>query len=106
MKNTITLIDNSTGKEFEFDLIECTRGPKAIDFGKLFERTGIFSYDPGYASTAGCRSTISYIDGQNGVLLYRGIPVQDLVAKYNFTDICSFLINDKLPQNEREFKRV
>ena len=56
MKNTITLINNSTGEEFEFDLIECTRGPKAIDFGKLFERTGIFSYDPGYASTAGCRS--------------------------------------------------
>lgn len=104
MKNTVTLIDNSTGKEFEFDLIECTRGPKAIDFGKLFERTGIFSYDPGYGSTAGCRSTISYIDGQNGVLLYRGIPVQDLVAKYNFTDICSLLINDKLPQNERESK--
>ena len=104
MKNTITLINNSTGEEFEFDLIECTRGPKAIDFGKLFERTGIFSYDPGYASTAGCRSTISYIDGTNGVLLYRGIPVQDLVDKYNFTDICSLLINDKLPQNERESK--
>lgn len=104
MKNTITLINNSTGEEFEFDLIECTRGPKAIDFGKLFERTGIFSYDPGYASTAGCRSTISYIDGANGVLLYRGIPVQDLVDKYNFADICSLLINDKLPQNERESK--
>ena len=104
MKNTITLINNSTGEEFEFDLIQCSRGPKAIDFGKLFERTGIFSYDPGYASTAGCRSTISYIDGKNGVLLYRGIPVQDLVAKYNFTDICSLLINDKLPQNERESK--
>ncbi len=104
MKNTITLINNSTGEEFEFDLIECTRGPKAIDFGKLFERTGIFSYDPGYASTAGCRSTISYIDGANGVLLYRGIPVQDLVDKYNFTDICSLLINDRLPQNERESK--
>ena len=102
MKNTVTLINNSTGEEFEFDLIQCSRGPKAIDFGKLFERTGIFSYDPGYASTAGCRSTISYIDGKNGVLLYRGIPVQDLVAKYNFTDICSLLINDKLPQNERE----
>lgn len=104
MKNTVTLINNSTGEEFEFDLIECTRGPKAIDFGKLFERTGIFSYDPGYASTAGCRSTVSYIDGANGVLLYRGIPVQDLVSKYSFMDICSLLINDKLPQNERESK--
>lgn len=104
MKNTITLINNSTGEKFDFDLIECTRGPKAIDFGKLFERTGIFSYDPGYASTAGCKSTISYIDGANGILLYRGIPVQDLVEKYTFTDICNLLINDKLPQNDKESK--
>lgn len=104
MNNTITLINNSTGEKFDFDLIECTRGPKAIDFGKLFERTGIFSYDPGYASTAGCKSTISYIDGANGILLYRGIPVQDLVEKYTFTDICNLLINDKLPQNDRESK--
>lgn len=104
MKNTITLIDNSTGEKFDFDLIDCTRGPKAIDFGKLFERTGIFSYDPGYASTAGCKSTISYIDGANGILLYRGIPVQDLVEKYTFTDICNLLINDKLPQNDTQSK--
>ena len=104
MKNTITLINNSTGEKFDFDLIDCTRGPKAIDFGKLFERTGIFSYDPGYASTAGCKSTISYIDGANGILLYRGIPVQDLVEKYTFTDICNLLINDKLPQNDTQSK--
>lgn len=104
MNNTITLINNSTGEKFDFDLIDCTRGPKAIDFGKLFERTGIFSYDPGYASTAGCKSTISYIDGANGILLYRGIPVQDLVEKYTFTDICNLLINDKLPQNDTQSK--
>lgn len=103
-KNTVTLTNNATGESFDFDLIECTRGPSAIDFGKLFERTGIFSYDPGYASTAGCKSTISYIDGANGVLLYRGIPVQDLVEKYTFTDICSLLINDKLPKSKRESK--
>lgn len=105
-KNTITLINNSTGEKFDFDLIDCTRGPKAIDFGKLFERTGIFSYDPGYGSTAGCRSTISYIDGNNSVLLYRGIPIQDLVAKYNFTDICHLLYSGKLPENERESKEI
>lgn len=103
-KNTVTLINNSTGEKFDFNLIECTRGPKAIDFGKLFETAGIFSYDPGYASTAGCRSTVSYIDGQNGVLLYRGIPIQDLVEKYTFTDICSLLISDELPKDDRESK--
>lgn len=105
-KNTITLINNSTGEKFDFDLIDCTRGPKAIDFTKLFETTGIFSYDPGYASTAGCKSTVSYIDGKNGVLLYRGIPIQDLVSKYRFTDICSLLINNKLPQNDIESKEL
>ena len=103
-KNTVTLINNSTGEKFDFNLIECTRGPKAIDFGKLFETTGIFSYDPGYASTAGCKSTVSYIDGQNGVLLYRGIPLQDLVEKYTFTDICSLLISGNLPKDDKESK--
>lgn len=103
-KNTITLINNSTGEKFDFDLIECTRGPKAIDFSKLFERTNIFSYDPGYGSTAGCKSTISYIDGNNSILLYRGIPIQDLVDKYTFSDICLLLINGELPKNNRESK--
>lgn len=105
-KNTITLTNNATSESFEFDLIECTRGPMAIDFGKLFERTGIFSYDPGYASTAGCRSTISYIDGKNGILLYRGIPVEELVEKYAFTDICNLLICNKLPKDARESKEM
>ncbi|RAX54865.1 citrate (Si)-synthase [Helicobacter sp. 16-1353] len=105
-KNTVTLTNNSTNESFEFDLIECTRGPKAIDFGKLFEKTGIFSYDPGYASTAGCKSTISYIDGKNGVLLYRGIPIQDLVAKYKFTDICSLLISGELPKDSTESAEI
>lgn len=106
MAKTITLINNENGEKYDFDLIDCTRGPKAIDFGKLFERTGIFSYDPGYASTAGCKSTVSYIDGANGVLLYRGIPVQDLVDKYKFSDVCSLLINGKLPQDENESKSL
>ena len=53
---TITLTNNETGEKFDFDLIECKRGPKAVDFSKLFERTNIFSYDPGYGSTAGWKS--------------------------------------------------
>lgn len=99
---TITLINNETGKSYEFDLIDCTRGPKAINFSKLFETTGIFSYDPGYGSTAGCESTISYIDGKKGELLYKGIPIEDLVMHYSFSDICKFLISGDLPKNEQE----
>lgn len=99
---TITLINNETGKSYEFDLIDCTRGPKAIDFSKLFETTGIFSYDPGYGSTAGCESTISYIDGKNGELLYKGVPIEKLVIDYSFSDICKFLISGDLPKNKQE----
>ncbi|RDU52210.1 citrate (Si)-synthase [Helicobacter sp. MIT 00-7814] len=101
---TITLTNNQTNESFEFELIDCNRGPQAVDFSKLFERTNIFSYDPGYGSTAGCKSTISYIDGKNGVLLYKGIPIEELVEKYRFTDVCKLLIADSLPKNETESK--
>ncbi|MCE3036490.1 citrate synthase [Helicobacter sp. faydin-H20] len=99
---SITLINNETGDKFDFDLIDCTRGPKAVDFSKLFETTGIFSYDPGYSSTAGCKSTISFIDGKKGELLYKGVAIQELVDKYKFTDVCKFLISDSLPQNDAD----
>lgn len=102
---TVTLINNETGQSFDFDLIDCTRGPKAVNFSKLFESTGIFSYDPGYGSTAGCESTISYIDGKKGELLYRGVPIEQLVEKYQFTDICQFLISGSLPKSDEESKK-
>lgn len=99
---TITLTNNETNQSWDFDLIECTRGPKAVNFSKLFETTGIFAYDPGYGSTAGCESTISYVNGKDGELLYKGIPIQELVDKYKFTDICKLLISDELPKNAQE----
>lgn len=102
-KNTITLTNNETNQSFEFDLINCTRGPKAINFSKLYETAQLFAYDPGYGSTAGCESTISYVDGANGELLYKGIPIQDLVEKYSFTDVCRLLITEEgLPKNKEE----
>lgn len=97
---TITLINNETGEKFDFELIECTRGPKAVNFSKLFEKANIFSYDPGYGSTAGCESTISYIDGKNGQLLYRGLPIEELVEKYKFTDVAKLLITGELPKDD------
>lgn len=101
---TITLTNNETNQKFDFNLIDCTRGPKAVDFSKLFETAGIFSYDPGYGSTAGCESTISYIDGQKGELLYKGHCIEELVSKYKFTDVCKLLINEELPKDEKESK--
>ncbi|BCZ17404.1 Type II citrate synthase GltA [Helicobacter sp. NHP19-003] len=99
---SITLINNETNEKFEFETINCTRGPNAIDFSKLFETSGIFSYDPGYASTAGCKSTISYIDGKKGELYYKGYPIEELVAKYKYVDVCKLLLTDQLPQNDTE----
>ncbi|MBX7489874.1 citrate synthase [Helicobacter turcicus] len=99
---TITLINNETGEKFDFDLIDCTRGPKAVDFSKLFERTNIFSYDPGYGSTAGCESTISFVDGKNGRLLYKGLPIEEVVEKYCFTDVAKLLITGEAPKDEKE----
>ena len=98
----ITLINNETGEKFDFDLIECTRGPKAVDFSKLFERTNIFSYDPGYGSTAGCESTISYVDGKNGKLLYKGIPIDEIVKKYTFTEVAKLLFTNEATKDEIE----
>lgn len=99
---TVTIINNETGEKFDFDLIDCTRGPKAIDFSKLFEKTGIFSYDPGYGSTAGCQSTISYVNGKDGELLYKGIPIEEIVKKYHFTDVVKLLITNEAPKTEQE----
>ncbi|WP_121021897.1 citrate synthase [Helicobacter vulpis] len=99
---SITLIDNTTQQHYEFETIKATRGADGIDFSKLYERTGLLSYDPGYASTAGCQSTISYIDGQKGELYYKGYPLEDLVAKYKYSDVCKLLLTDELPRNETE----
>ncbi|WP_104753237.1 citrate synthase [Helicobacter salomonis] len=99
---SITLIDNTTQQRYEFETVDATRGAKGIDFSKLYERTGLLSYDVGYASTAGCKSTISYIDGQKGELYYKGYPVEELVEKYQYSDICRLLLTDELPKNATE----
>ncbi|WP_104638602.1 citrate synthase [Helicobacter bizzozeronii] len=99
---SITLTNNETGQKFEFGTIASTRGPLAIDFSKLYESAGMVSYDPGYSSTAGCKSTISYIDGKKGELYYKGHPIEELVAKYKYVDVCKLLLTDELPKNENE----
>ncbi|MBH0256817.1 citrate synthase [Helicobacter pylori] len=99
---SVTLINNENNERYEFEMIECTRGPKAVDFSKLFETTGFFSYDPGYSSTAGCQSKISYVNGKQGELYYRGHRIEDLVAKYKYVDVCKLLLTGELPKNQDE----
>ena len=66
------------GKTYEFPIIKGTFGEKAIDIGNLRKETGITTFDPGYMSTGSCKSSITFLDGEKGTLLYRGIPIEQL----------------------------
>src|SRR5262250_4030014 len=74
-----------------------TIGPDVIDVGRLYRDTGCFTYDPGFTSTANCSSRITYIDGDVGVLLYRGYPIEQLAKKSTFLEVCYLLLNGELP---------
>src|SRR5438445_1881223 len=74
-----------------------TIGPDVIDVGRLYRDTGCFTYDPGFTSTANCSSRITYIDGDKGVLLYRGYPIAQLAPRSNFLEVCSVLLYGDLP---------
>jgi citrate synthase len=74
-----------------------TIGPDVIDVGRLYRDTGCFTYDPGFTSTANCSSKITYIDGDEGVLLYRGYPIEQLAQKSNFLEVCYLLLYGELP---------
>ena len=99
---TVTLTDNATGKSFELPVIEGSIGPKVIDVRKLYGQTGYFTYDPGFMATAACRSSITYIDGDEGILLYRGYPIQELAATSDFMEVSYLLLYGELPTPEQK----
>src|SRR5215469_6504174 len=84
---TMTLTDNESGKSIELPVMGGTIGPRVIDIRKLYAQTGHFTYDPGFMATAACRSSINYIDGDEGVLLYRGYPIEELAEKSDFLEV-------------------
>jgi citrate synthase len=81
----------------ELPVLSGTIGPDVLDVQTLYKETGMFTYDPGFTSTASCRSTITYIDGEEGVLLYRGYPIEQLAEKCTFLEVCYLLLNGELP---------
>lgn len=93
-RNAILTID---GKSIELPILNGSRGPEAIDIRKLYQETGLLSYDPGFTSTASCTSNITYIDGDEGILLYRGYPIEQIVEKCNFLDTAYLLIYGDIP---------
>ena len=85
------------GKSLVLPLIKGTIGPEVLDIGKLYAQSGLFTFDPGFTSTASCKSTITYIDGDAGVLLYRGYPIEQLAMQGDFIESCYLLYYGELP---------
>ncbi len=98
-KATLTIGDAS----YEFPILSPSVGPDVIDIRKLYAETGHFTYDPGYTSTASTDSSITYIDGGKGELLYRGYPIDELADNSNYIETCFLLLNGELP-SEAEYK--
>jgi len=88
------------GKRYELPIIEGTEGPRAIDITRLYETAGVTTFDSSLANTAVCRSEITYIDGEQGILRYRGIPIEQFVEKPNFVEVAWLLIFGRLPNRE------
>ena len=85
-------------KEYELPIINGTEGEKAIDISKLRPETGLITLDPGYANTGCCTSRITFMDGEKGILRYRGIPVEQLAEESTFKETAYLLINGRLPK--------
>ncbi len=96
-KSTATLTDNETGKSYEMPIIHGTIGPRLVDVRKFYGDAGMFTYDPGFTSTGSCASKITYIDGDEGVLLYRGYNIAELAEQSDFMECSYLLMKGELP---------
>src|ERR1700710_124918 len=107
-KNTKAAKLSVEGKDVSLPVQDGTIGPSVIDIGKLYAQTGMFTYDPGFTSTGSCESKITYIDGDEGVLLYRGYPIEQLAEKGDFLETCFLLLHGELPsaKQKKEFDRM
>jgi len=92
-----TLIDPESGTQLELKRYDPTLGPSVLDITSLYGKLGVFTYDPGFGATAACPSTITYIDGEKGVLVYRGYPIEQLAEQSSFIEVCYLLLNGELP---------
>src|SRR5438876_8672636 len=93
----MTTVKLPDGRSLEFPVLAGTMGPQVLDIRTLYAKSGMFTYDPGYLSTASCSSAITFIDGDAGVLLYRGYPIEQLAQHCDFLEVCYLLLNGELP---------
>ena len=97
---TFQLTDSTSGKEIDLEVRDGTLGPRVFDIRSVYGEQGVFTYDPGFASTASCESKITFIDGASGILLYRGYPVGQLAEKSSFIEVCYLLLSGNLPTRD------
>ena len=95
---------NAGGKAVDLPVLKPTLGNDCVDISKLTKETGLFTYDSGFTATASCKSAITYIDGDNGVLLYRGYPIEQLAEHSSFLEVAYLLMNGELP-GKAEFSK-
>jgi citrate synthase len=100
-QRTATMSFNDGAGPVEFPVLSGSLGPDVVDIRSLLGKTGKFTYDPGFLSTASCRSAITYIDGDAGVLLYRGYPIEQLATQCDFLEVCYLLLTGELPNSEQ-----
>jgi hypothetical protein len=107
MTDRTATINHSDGSpSVSFPILTGTLGPEVIDIRTLYGKTGKFTYDPGFLSTASCSSAITYIDGDKGELLYRGYPIEELAVRCDFLEVCYLLLYGELPTLEQKDKFV
>lgn len=100
--DTFTITDNKSGETFVMPGATGAMGNRLIDIRSLFGKTGVLTYDPGFTSTAACKSEITYIDGNNGVLLHRGYPIDELASNSDYMETCYLLLYGELPTPEQK----
>ena len=97
MSNTVAITDSRTGKTAELPIVSGVLGDPAVDIAKLNKELGLFTFDPGFVSTCSTKSAITYIDGDQGILLYRGYPIEQLAQHSSFLEVAYLLISGELP---------
>jgi citrate synthase len=104
---SITVKDNQSGKTWDFPVLSGTTGPDVVDIRRFYTDTDMFTYDPGFTSTGSCESKISFIDGDKGILLHRGYPIEELAEQCNFEEVAYLLLNGELPNaaQKKQFER-
>ncbi len=102
-KENTAILSLGAGKQpVELPILSGSEGPDVIDIRALYPQSGLFTYDPGFVSTASSKSAITFIDGDNGVLLYRGYPIEQLATRCDFMEVCYLLLNGELPDKKQK----